>query len=62
MRLNSLCSVIYVTFDDPKMYNSLKGRRLCGELKDCAQIAARTKMCTFKKGESTAIAEENNPW
>ena len=35
--------------------NSLKDRRLCGELKDCVPISAREK--AKKKGKSTVIAE-----
>ena len=39
-------------FDDPKAGNSLKDRRLCGELKECVPITDRTK----KKVKSTVIA------
>ena len=34
-RIKPLCSTVYVKFDDPKAGNSLKDRRLCGELKVC---------------------------
>ena len=44
-------------FDDPKAGNSLKDRRLCGELKECLPITARAKMFPLKKGKSTVIAE-----
>ena len=33
----------YVKFDEPKTGISLKDRRLCGELKECVPITARTK-------------------
>ena len=36
-RSKPLCSTIYVKFDDPKAGNSLKDRRLRGELKECVQ-------------------------
>lgn len=32
---------IYVKFDDSNADNSLKGRGLCGELKECVTITAR---------------------
>ena len=51
------CSTIYVKFDDPKAGNSLKDRRLCGELKECVSITARAKRFPLKKGKSTVIAE-----
>ena len=44
-------------FDDPKAGNSLKDRRLRGELKECVPITARTKRFPLKKGKSTVIAE-----
>ena len=40
-RSKPLCSTIYVKFDDPKAGNSLKDRRLLGELKECLPIATR---------------------
>ena len=39
-----LCSRIYVKFDDPKAGNSMKDKRLCGELKKC------TNYCQSKEG------------
>ena len=42
-RSKSLCRTIYVKFDDPKVGNSLKNRGLCGDLKECVPITARTK-------------------
>ena len=56
-RSKPLCSTIYVKFDDPKAGNSLKDRRLLGELKECLPIATRAKMLPLKKGKSTVIAE-----
>ena len=44
-------------FDDSKAGNSLKDRRLRGELNECVPIIARTKRYPLKKGKSTAIAE-----
>ena len=44
-------------FDDSKAGNSLKERRLRGELNECVPITARTKRYPLKKGKSTAIAE-----
>ena len=35
MRSKLLCCAINVKFNDPKTGNSLKNRRLCGELKEC---------------------------
>ena len=37
------CSTIYVKFDYPKAGNSMKGRRLHGELKECVPITAGAK-------------------
>ena len=34
-------STIYVKFDDSNADNSLKGRGLCGELKECVTVTAR---------------------
>ena len=56
-RLKPLRSTIYVKFDDPKAGNSLKDRRLRGELKKCVPITARAKSFPLKKGKSTVIAE-----
>ena len=39
-RSKPLCGTIYVKFDDPKAGNSLKDRRLCGELKACVPITS----------------------
>ena len=44
-------------FDDPKAGNSMEDRRLCGALKECVQITARTKRFPLKKGKSTVITE-----
>ena len=43
--------------DDPKTGNSLKDRRLRGELKECVPITARARRFPLKKGKSTVIAE-----
>ena len=34
----------------------MKDRRLCGELKECVPITARTKRFPSKKGKSTVVA------
>ena len=39
-RSEPLCSTMYVKFDDPKVVNSLKDRRLRGELKESVPITA----------------------
>ena len=57
MRSKALCSTIYMTFDNPKVGNSLKSRKLYGELKESVPIAARAKRCPLKKVKSTVIAE-----
>ena len=44
-------------FDDPKVVNSMKDRRLCGELKEYVPITARAKRFPLKKGKSAVIAE-----
>ena len=44
-------------FDDPKVGNSLKDRKLHGELKECEPITARAKKFLLKKRKSTVIAE-----
>ena len=46
-------------FDDNslKAGNSLKDRRLRGELKECLPITAKAKRFPLKKGKSTVIAE-----
>ena len=46
--------------DDPKVGNSLKDRKLHGELKECEPITARAKEFLLKKRKSTVIAEKNN--
>ena len=56
-RSKPLSSTIFVKFDDPKAGNSLKYRRLCGELKECVPITARAKRFPLKKEKSTVIAE-----
>ena len=56
-RSKPLCSTLYVKFDDPKAGNSMKDRRLHGELKECVPITARAKKFPLKKGKSTVIAE-----
>ena len=50
-RSKPLCSTIYVKFDDPKAGNSMKDRRLRGELKECVPITARAKKFPLKKGK-----------
>ena len=44
-------------FDDPKAGDSMRDRRLCGELKECVPITARAKRFPLKKGKSTVVAE-----
>ena len=56
-RSKPLCSTIYVKFDDPKAGNSMKDRRLCGELNECVPINARAKRFPLKKRKSTVIVE-----
>ena len=56
-RSKPLCSAIYVKFDDLKAGNSMKDRRLCGELKECVPITALAKRFPLKKGKSTVITE-----
>ena len=51
-----LLGMIYVKFDDPNSGNSLKDRRLRGELKVCVSITARTKRFPFRKGKTTVMA------
>ena len=52
VRSKSLCSTIYVKFDDPKADKSLKqGFILYGELKECVSVTARTKRFPLKKGK-----------
>ena len=53
----SLCSTIYKKFDDPKAGNSLKDRRVCGELKESVPITARVRKFLLKKGKSIVVAE-----
>ena len=48
-RSEPFCSPIYLKFDDPKAGNSLKDRRLHGELKECVPITARAKKFPLKK-------------
>ena len=61
MRSNSLCSTIYVKFDDPKTGNSMKDRRLRNQLKEYLPITARTKKFPLKKGaKSLSLLKENN--
>ena len=57
IRSNSLCSTIYVKFDDPKAENSMKDRRLRNELKECVPVTARTKKFPLKMDKITVIAE-----
>ena len=52
-----LCSTIYVKFDDPKAGNSMKDRRLRGELKECVPITDKAKRFPLKKGKSFVVAE-----
>ena len=56
-RSKPLCSTIYVKFDDPEPGNSMKDRKLRGELKECVPITATAKRFPLKKGKSTVIAE-----
>ena len=56
-RSKPLCSTIYMKFDDPKAGNSMKDKRLCGELKECVPITTTAKKFPLKKGKSTVIAE-----
>ena len=56
-RSKPLASKIYVKFEDPTAGNSLKDRRLHGELKESVPITARAKRFPLKKGKSTVIAE-----
>ena len=56
-RSRPLCSTIYVKFDYPKAGNSMKDRRLRGELKECVPVTARAKSFPLKKGKSTVVAE-----
>ena len=44
-------------FDDPKAGNSLKDRRLCGEVKEFVPITARAKSFFSRKEKSIVIAE-----
>ena len=44
-------------FDHSNAGNSLKDKRLRGELKECVPIAAITKRFPLKKEKSTVIAE-----
>ena len=57
IRSNSLCSTIYVKFNDPKAANSMKDRRLRNELKECVPVTVRTKKFPLKKDKITVIAE-----
>ena len=56
-RSKPLCSTIFLNFDDPKAGNSLKDRRLPGELKEFVSITIRAKRFPLKKGRNTVIAE-----
>ena len=57
-RSKLLRSKIYVKFDRAKAGNSLKDRRLHGELKEFVPITARAKRFLLKKRKSTVIAEK----
>ena len=48
-RSKQLCSTIYLKSDDPKASDSLKDRRLRGELKECVPITARAKRFPLKE-------------
>ena len=50
-RSKSLCGTRYVKFDEPKAGNSLKDRRLRGELKKYVPVPV-----SLKKGKGTVIA------
>ena len=54
-RSKPLCSTAYVKFYDSKAGNFLKDRRLCGELKECVPITARTKSFHLKTGKSREV-------
>ena len=56
-RSKPLSSTEDLKFDEPKADNSLKDRRLCGELKEYVPITARAKRFPLKKGKSAVIAE-----
>ena len=50
---NLLAGKIYVKFDDRNAGNSLKDRRLRGELKECVPISATTKAFPFTTNNTT---------
>ena len=54
-RSKPLFSIIYVKFDDSKAGNSLKDRRLRGELNECVPITTRAKRFLFKKREKVLL-------
>ena len=60
IRSNSLCSTIYVKFDDPKAENSMKDRRLRNESKECVPVTARTKKFPLKRTKSLSLLKESN--
>ena len=52
-RSKSLCSAIYVKFDDRKAGKSSKDKRLRVELKECVPITIRVKRFPLTRGKST---------
>ena len=44
--------------ENTKVGNSLKDRRLCGELKDFVLVTTRAKRFCLKKGKSTVICNK----
>ena len=57
---NPLLGKIYVKFDDPRAGNSLKDRRLPGELKECVPISATTKPSPFQQEKQQLMFRGNN--
>ena len=59
-RSKPLCSTIYVKFDDCKVGNSMKDRRLCGELKECDQLLLEQRGFPWRKEKVLSLLKENN--
>ena len=57
MRSKPLYSTMFVKFDDPKAVNSLKYKKLRGELKEYVPVNTRTKRFPLRKGRSNVIGE-----
>ena len=51
-------STIYLKLDGSKAGNSLKDRKLFGELKECVPMTARAKSLPLKKGKSAVITKK----